>query len=126
VVKSFCEYVKHFESNAEPSASGEIYREDKSYKRFTRNPFDYEKHLERSEKWSEKNFCLLCDYVVKLNNFAKAVRRFHNPMFYRLNGDFLVYDSMGYRFNMKSTIFSPSAEEVKRHFKKIESAHLHG
>lgn len=119
VIKAFNDYIVHYESNAEPRRNGIFFGPDRSYARFS-NP-RYEEYVDREERWSDKNFWLLCNYIVKLNKFADAVRRYSNPMFYRTHGKFLVLDELGYRFGGQGTIYLPTADDIKKGLATLET-----
>lgn len=93
LARAFSDYISHFLTNAE-LADG-WFKTDKSYKRFFNPHFDAA--AGKAHAWSERNFALLCRYVCNLNRFADAVRSSLNPMYFRLQGRFLLVDSMGYR-----------------------------
>lgn len=109
VISSFDTYLGHFSQNMEKN--GEFFKRDRSFARFW-NP-QYSKYAEREDKWSQINFSLLCDFVVKLNHFADMVRMYSNPLFFRTEGKFLIYDEMGYRSGGEGTVFLPSEEFVQ-------------
>jgi len=101
---AFDHYMSHFLSNAELRQS--FLCRDLTYKRVRNNP-DYYKFKENEARWSDINFLLLCNYTNKLNAFASAVRKFSNPMYFRISGKFLIEDKQGYRFGGENTIIRP-------------------
>jgi hypothetical protein len=117
---AYSDYVTHFESRAEPRGENwEIFGRDLSYRNFQNPSFDLE--IEKENQWSNMNFWLLCDLVLKLNDFCDSVRDFFNPMFYREYGYFLIVDSLGYRFNRQNSLFLPTREQVDKELAYLTS-----
>lgn len=106
VVEAYSDFASHFVTSAELRHET-WFAADKSYKRFY-NP-DYDKKAEAEDRWSRRNFALLCRYVLRLNEFADAVRAELNPLYFRLAGRFLVLDTMGYRYEDASVVLPDEA-----------------
>lgn len=117
LLDAFDEYIGHYMENADLlSNNNQFYSPDRSYRRFN-NP-KYEEYEEKENVWSGVNFWLLCNYCLKLNQFANAVRKYFNPLFYRTHGKFLVSDSMGYRFGGKDMLYDPALPIIRNGLKK--------
>lgn len=116
VLTAYNDYLINFEQHMDEKSGskGEYFGPDYSYKCGGRDPHTYRQLADEADKWSNMNYVLLCNYVVYLNEFCNAVRKFSNPMFYRIHGDFLIKDSLGYRHNMQNTICRPTKEDVKK------------
>lgn len=110
VITAFDDYMGNFLSRAELRGNNYL-AADKSYKRYVNANYDRDAAAE--DRWSQRNFTLLCQYVVRLNKFADAVRSTLNPMYHRLAGRFLVIDSLGYRLR-EPGIFDPTEPYVRR------------
>lgn len=112
LIDSFDKYMSHYMTNVEEKISGKMLGPDRSYRRFWNPQFD--EYWQKEDKWSKVNFWLLCDYIIKLNAFADAVRKHVNPLFFRTSGKFIVHDSMGYRFGGRDTLYDPTLDEVTK------------
>jgi len=111
VIDAYNEYVTHFEIRAEPRGSGPFFGPDKSYARVW-DPEWYAVESEKENRWSMRGFWLLCDLVLRVNEFCDIVRRYINPMFFRVYGRFTIIDSLGYRFGGRNSIYLPTDQEV--------------
>ncbi len=118
LIDSFDKYISHYMSNAEDRGNGKWLGPDHSYRRF-KNPNFYE-YEQKEDMWSNVNFWLLCNYIIKLNCFANAVRKYMNPMYFRIEGRFIIHDSMGHRFGGMDTLYDPTEEEVKQGLQKLK------
>mgnify|MGYP000942076027 CR=1 FL=1 len=116
---AYSDFIEHYETKVELRGGGDWLGPERQLNRKPGSP-EYFKALDQEDRWSSENFWLLCNYAVKLNNFANAVRKFSNPMFYRLQGKFLVVDSLGVHFGGKYTIYSPTMNDIKAGIKKMK------
>lgn len=113
LINSFADYVTFFISNAELRDPGrDCFYVDHSYARY-QNPRRH-LHEDYEDAWSSACFWLLCDFVRHLNLFCSAARASVNPLFFRLHGDFLIEDHIGYRNNMNPMFFKPTGATVRR------------
>jgi hypothetical protein len=110
VLDAFDRFMVNFQSNAE-LRDNNFLGTDLTYKRIYPNP-EYHKYKEKEDAWADINFWLLCNYTNKVNNFASAVRKYSNPMYFRIAGKFLIEDQLGYRFGGANTIFDPADEDI--------------
>lgn len=113
VIDSYNEYVSHFETRSEEHRSGNFHVPDRSWKRVW-DPERYKVELKKDDRWSSRNFWLLCDLVLRINEFCAKVQEHINPMFFRVHGRFMIIDSMGYRFNGRNSLYMPTEEDVAR------------
>lgn len=116
VLEAFDRFMSNFLSNAE--LRGNFLGRDLTYKRVWNNP-DYQEYKEREDRWADLNFYLLCDYTNKLNAFAAAVRKYSNPMYFRIFGKFLIEDEQGYRFRGESTLCDPCDLNIEQRLKSL-------
>jgi hypothetical protein len=117
LISSFDAFVSHLLTHAAPH--GEWLKPDRSYRRCQIE--EMLKCEKREQKWSIKNFWLLCDYTVRLNKYAKAVREFLNPLYYRLHGHFIIYDHMGFRSRLEPKFYLPTASLVRKRLSKLDA-----
>jgi len=108
VMRSFVEYVEHFEELA--NLEGNFLREDVSFKQGPYNS-EYKRLEKRSKLWRERNFLMLCRVANNVNCFSQAVRDRSIPSFYRVTGKFLVIDSMD--VCGRGTAFALEAHEIE-------------
>ncbi len=120
VLEAFDEFVDHYMTNADLHPNDKFYGPDRSHRRFAYPP-DQQRECERREAvWSQICFWLICSLALKLNRFAGAVRRFSNPLYFRMHGKFLIGDSMGCWFGGRDTLYDPSLSNVKRGLAKCK------
>lgn len=87
------QYVKHFMSNAK-FTDGNFYRGRKFYGEVYPNP-NYHEDLLLYRRWEVKCTRLLFNLVSALNEYAEQVRESLNPNYFKIQGKFVVLDSMG-------------------------------
>jgi hypothetical protein len=114
VIEAFINYVKHFETNAALDHKGNYLQADKSYKSKICDSEYYDLCAKKVNEWSMKNYYLLCIYTNKLNNYANAVRKYINPLYFRTEGNFLIY----YDDGLRSIITLPDDDYIKNRFQK--------
>ncbi len=105
LLESFDRFMSNYLSNVELRRD-KFFGRDLTYRRIYPNP-EYHEYKEKEDMWADINFWLLCDLTNKLNNFASMVRKFSNPMYFRITGKFLIEDQLGHRSGGKNTIFDP-------------------
>ena len=117
LIRSFSDYVTFFISNAELRGPREShFTADHSFARYPNpNRHAYEEY---EDVWSGACFWLLCDFTSRLNSFCASVRASMNPLYFRLQGDFLIEDPMGYRNSMQPTFYKPARALIQRHLAK--------
>lgn len=91
--------------------SGETFRTDRFYQRPSHNP-NYHADLEAFTDWQERCYEFIREATKAANWFADVVRRDVNPMFFAIQGRFLIMEGpfmpdMGYR----SRLLEYSSEE---------------
>jgi hypothetical protein len=118
VLSSYNQFITHYLTRAEHRENDRFYRPDKSYARVGINR-KYDRYAARLNIWSRKNFWLLADLSVRLNEFAARVRAHVNPLFFRVQGEFLIVDDLGTNFDGKPTIFRPTRESVNQQLAEI-------
>jgi len=112
MVRAFSDYVVHFESHVE--VRGPMLVADKTWKRQLTDHAERRAAADLQERWSAVGFCLLADWVVKLNGLCDAIRAHLNPVYRIEEGYFLIYDDLGVRGDgMTPTLWRPRAEEVR-------------
>lgn len=121
LLNAFDRFMMSFLSNAELRRDN-FFGRDLTYKRIHSNP-EYYKYKEKEDLWADTNFWLLCDYTNKLNNYASAVRKFSNPLYFRIAGKFLIEDQQGHRFGGISSIFDPVDENILKRLNDIGYAY---
>lgn len=119
LVDAFSDFVRKYVGGAELRAGG-TYGPDLSYKRVW-NP-DFEEFSEQQDVWSSECLWRLCLLVVRLNEFADAVRRDHDPTFYLTSGKFMLHDCLGVLADGKSAVFLPDLDLVTRLRNRAEEA----
>lgn len=98
VIDSYNTYMEHFGERATADVSGKFLRADHSYYQASGgDPYRVHIEGEKENAWSRKNFDLLCEFVVSLNEFADVVRAELNPRYLLERGRFLLIDSLGVR-----------------------------
>ena len=88
-------FVDHYTSNSrtlEPDYN--VHRRRKFYKEVTPNP-NYHEDVKLYEKWEGTCTKLLFNLTHALNQYADQVREDVNPNYFKLHGQFVVYDQMG-------------------------------
>lgn len=86
-------YTDHFVSNASLEV-GNFYRGRRFYREPYPNP-NYHEDLQAYNRWEVKCTRLLFNLVYALNEFADQVRSDIKPNYFKLQGKFVVLDSMG-------------------------------
>lgn len=119
LMESFSKYIHHFMKYAVKTGPDfEFYREDTSYKQIFPNP-NYHYFTERNMLWAKKNFFLLSDYIIKLNDFVKNVRKDFNPLFHLKRGKFLIIDDFGMYHGGVTTLVLPIQKDVDKWLDRI-------
>lgn len=113
LLDAFDEFIEHYMTNADFHRNDNFYGPDHSYRRYAHSQDHQDKCEEKERVWSGISFLLLCNFTLKLNRFADAVRRFSNPLYFRLHGKFLIHDSLGYRFGGHNTLCDPSSAHIR-------------
>lgn len=116
-LRAFDEYITHYISNVEPRCNDKFLGPDRSYRRHWNPKCDHYQQME--ERWSQINYALLCKLTATLNNFADAVRKYSNPLYFRVHGRFLVHDSLGYRHGGRDTLLDPDLAGANRLLKRL-------
>ncbi len=119
LMAAYVEYMKQFLRGAKHELNDDYFRPDLSYKSVSRNP-DYSYYSDLHSLWARKNFHLLCQYVVRLNEFADAVRKYSNPLYFVVRGKFLVLDEMGTHSGGSTTIYLPESKLVSQHIEVLD------
>ncbi len=95
LMEAFMQYMTQYGSGAAPKIVGSDYfGPDESFKQVYPNP-RYDFFSKKQSIWARTNFAMLCLYVVRLNEFAAAVRQHFNPMYFIKHGQFTIVDSFG-------------------------------
>ncbi len=105
MMKRARQYTDHFTSNSYLD-SRNFYRGKKFYKEIYPNP-NYHSDLKEYNKWEVKCTRLLFNLTVALNEYADQVRKSINPDYFKLQGKFVVFDSMGVLNSMLPGSFLP-------------------
>lgn len=116
LIKSFDQYITHYLTNADPDMRNNFLRPDRTYAQYD-NPYLMDYH-EKEDRWSKANFWLLCKFTIKLNAYANAVRQYSNPLYFRVNGKFIIIDSMGFHFGGRNTLYDPALKHVEAELRK--------
>jgi len=90
LASTFFAYADHFLGCALDSGKG-IFHEDKSWTESWTST-TYDTGLRRSQTWSRKAYYLFVLYSYSLNAYAEAVRKSVSPMYFLVEGRFLVQD----------------------------------
>ncbi len=105
LMKRARQYTDHFTSNSYID-SHNCHRGRKFYKEVYPNP-DYHSDLKKYRRWEVKCTRLLFNLTAVLNEYAEQVRKDINPNYFKLQGKFVVFDSMGVLNNMIPISFLP-------------------
>jgi len=97
----------------------DFFQADTSYKQTFPNPH-YHYYSDKHSLWARKNFLLLCIYVIRLNEFAEAVRKYSNPLFYVVRGKFLVIDNLGTHLGNWGAMLDPALNAIESRLKAID------
>jgi hypothetical protein len=90
--------------------SGNIYVADRFYRRPAFNP-NYDKQLDEFEAWQDRCYKLLKDATKAANWFADVVRRDINPMFFAIQGKFLIMEGPSMNMSFKTRLLEFTEEE---------------
>lgn len=107
LMQAYVEYIEQYLDFSTLPIDREFYVPDYFYKEVYPNPH-YHYYSDKHKLWARKNFILLCMYVVRVNEFAEAVRRFSNPLFFVVKGKFLVMDELGTHLGEWGTMLLPT------------------
>ena len=111
MLQAFSDYVSHFEEGS--YLRHKMLVRDVRYKHYVKDFYKREKAALEVEKWSWRSYCLLADWVVKLNHLADAIRAHLNPMYRRTEGYFVIFDDLGVRGDgISPTIWRPEPDQV--------------
>jgi hypothetical protein len=118
LMSAFSEFTTHYMRHSTLSDTGTMLQEDTHYKRIYPNP-NYDVINTRNMYWSQKNYCLLCIYTCRLNQFASQVRKYINPMFYLIKGNFLIIDELGVTGGGEAYVMLPILEEIQNRLSSL-------
>lgn len=128
LVRRARQYTDHFTSNSYLD-SHNCHRGRKFYKEVYPNP-DYNSDLKKYKRWEVKCTRLLFNLTCALNEFAEQVRKNVNPDYFKLQGRFVVFDSMGVLNSMLPGSFLPEEyfpdevlEQLQEDEKNAEQTH---
>lgn len=100
-------FVNHFLSFACLLDGGQVWAEDKTWKRTGLAHIRYGVHADRSMRWQEQSFNYLINVVVALNEFADSVRIHLIRDYFIMQGRFTLFDSIGVTNESKSVHYLP-------------------
>ncbi len=103
LIESYSEFITHYEENAAIRDAGEFYSPIRTHTATCPNP-NYYRDLRAFNYWADKHCLLLHKFVFYLNIYAEEVRTAFNPMYFRIEGRFLIYDTLGFRHDGNNTI----------------------
>lgn len=106
LIKRARQYTDHYTSNSFLD-TGNNHRPIKFYKEEYPNP-NYHSDLADYNKWNVKCTRLIFNITVALNIYAEQVRKHVNPDYFKLQGKFVVNDSIGVLNNMLPVLFLPN------------------
>lgn len=112
---AFVDFVDHFRSKA--MLSGHHYKPDHAYKQWPTDRRLAEQVV--MDDWHRVSFWLLHRYVGCLNVFAAEVRKALNPMYFLLQGSFLLRDAMGVWHELEDVIWKPELEAAESMLAKL-------
>lgn len=112
LMQSYVEYIDQYLSFAALPLHREYYSPDYSYKKVFPNPH-YHYYSDKVNLWARKNFIMLCLYVIRVNEFAEAVRQFSNPLFFVVRGKFIIIDELGTYLGDWGAMLLPEINDIK-------------
>lgn len=121
VAEAFDQWLEHYMKHAWLPPQRESFVPDQFYKMGGRYNPNYHRDVERFEKWERKTHLLLCYYAAKLNDFADAVRAYHDPGYFRVYGRFLVKDYMGIYSGGHGRMWDVDGESLARILQGIDT-----
>jgi|GEM_PF-1334847 len=95
LIDSYIIYIQQYLEKASLRGSSQIFRANKEYRKFSKNPKEWKIGAELENLWARKNFFLLCKFTYHLNEFSHMVRKLYNPYYFAVRGKFLIIDSFG-------------------------------
>lgn len=115
VATAFLDFVIHFRTKS--MTYGAYYKPDHAYKKWPQKAQVTEQ--EQMNHWHQLSFWLLQRFACHLNTFAAEVRKALNPMYYLLQGDFLLHDELGIWHHMDNIIWNPELDRVNVALSKL-------
>lgn len=111
LVDALSDFVSKYVSGAELRPGGS-FGPDASFKRYW-NP-NYEEFSEQQKVWSSECLWRLLHVVVKLNEFAHAVRKHYDATYRLTTGNFMLHDELGVFSHGEASVILPDGDLVAR------------